>query len=109
MAFQPIDLQVNVMQSKNVADAVANEQDQPKRNKNARADRMLEERRLEQNTSDEAGTKSESDEVDEDEEENTPDHEFQANGDRDDESDSTQSRNRPKAESDKGTLLDLTT
>ena len=101
-----MDIQVNVMQASNVAELAANEKEEPKRARSERSRKWVEERRSEENTSDETGEQDENNPVDEDEggpfrhlDTLNVGSEEQASGES-----SSQS-----SEPDKGTHLDLTT
>jgi hypothetical protein len=106
MAFQPIDIQVNVMQASNVAEMATNEREGPERALDDRTQKWIEERQSEENTSDETAERDENDAVDEDESGNTPNNTHGASGESSGEEDDSSSQN---SEPDKGTYLDLTT
>lgn len=110
MAFQPIDLQVNVMQASNVAESVAHERDEPRRAKSERSQKWVEERQSEENTSEETADQDENESVNEDETSNIPNRQSaveEASQEEQDDQDSSSSNNN--SEPDKGTHLDLTT
>lgn len=107
MAFQPIDIQVNVMQASNVAEMAAAEREEPKRAKSERARDWIQERQDEENTSDETAEEDEENPVDED---GTSPHQglttMTTGSESSEESEESESHS---SESDKGTHLDLTT
>ncbi|MFB6345696.1 MAG: hypothetical protein ABEK50_08000 [bacterium] len=110
MAFQPIDIQVNVMQSSNVSSIVAHEQDAPQRAQSDQLDKWIEERHEEENTSEEAGEEPENETVDEDQGSNNSflsSEEEQSESPEDDGND-LNSEASP-SEPDKGTYMDLKT
>lgn len=108
MAFLPIDLQVNVMQSSNVANAASHEQEAPKLAREDRADQWIERRRLDENTSDETGQSTAEDQtIDEEGQGNSPNREFEGESEPEDEESSSQ--NARSHESDKGNYMDFTT
>lgn len=110
MAFQPMDIQVNVMQSANVANVVANEEEAPQRAKADQVEKWIEKRQQEENTSDETGEQNEHQSVDEDQGGNNSFLESDGDGSEsgDSEEDSLNAERSP-SEPDKGTHLDLKT
>jgi hypothetical protein len=106
VAFQPIDIQVNVMQASNVAELATNEREGPERALDDRTRTWIEERQSEENTSDETSKRDENDSVDEDETGNTSNEAHAASAESTEEEDDSDSQN---SEPDKGTYLDFTT
>lgn len=108
MAFQPMDIQVNVMQSANVANIAANEEEAPQRAKADQVEKWIEERQEEENTSDEAGEQNENNSVDEDEGGNNTFLETEEHEDAETNEDPLHTESSP-SEPDKGTHMDLKT
>ena len=108
MAFQPIDIQVNVLQASNVAESVAHDRDEPKRARSEQSRKRVEERRAEENTSDETGEQNENEAV-EDDESGTVLNRSPLAGEPADELEEDEEDDSRASEPDKGTHLDLTT
>lgn len=101
-----MDIQVNMMQASNVAELAAQEKEEPKRARSERSRKWVEERRAEENTSDETGEQDENNPVDEDESGPFRHLETMTPGSGEDEAEGSSSQS---SEPDKGTHLDLTT
>jgi hypothetical protein len=107
MAFQPMDIQVNVMQASNVAEMAAHEREEPKRAKSERARDWIQERQDEENTSDETAEEDEQNPVDEDGAAPGGQLTTLTTGPESPQEESEGEQNRP-SEPDKGTHMDLT-
>jgi ferritin len=108
MAFQPMDIQVNVMQASNVAELAANAREEPERAKSERLQNWVQERQEEENTSEETTEDDGNQAIDEDEGGNQANSSVsQANAAGVEESE--EERTSRSSEPDKGTHLDLTT